>query len=1476
MTYYPLVSIIGCSLFVALVRLVHFQSRPGDRAIHCLDRSKSPPVEGPAQAVANALPPNEPQPADGTTAPNVGEPPPATPSATAATASVASPTSSTPEPPATTANSGSRSTNWWPWSADSSKASTSDNSKQENPDTINKVDGGSSKPGQVPVASLPDYHSVVTDTGFCRNSACCIGSLESDKGTRPSTMQGKCLDVEQCAANARPLIEGLRRPRRYAFVLSFFGQVPQELDFLQQLPSIQRAIGRMQSQKPGAVTVDVVLLIHPGRQIAAHYNPLDKTAIKHLQAKHNVKVRRVPWTIPPGARFDRGNEGWCGEQDFIRLHAWNMTDYDAVAYYDNDVELRGDYLPLFECVDGLDVTLTTTGGVGEPINVGFFALKPKAKLLEAAVHFSKVAGFEPKRGGWADAGFWPNQYYFIGAECGQGYWLTMLFRRDHTVVREAYRKAGLPLTAVRAASIDRCVWNYQLSSGCDAIGGARCDKVIGHHKPARAGSDDNECLKKGIQQLYREDGVEGLVVSRPAVLAAMNTTASLSTPAMLQLKDFLPAKYLPSEKLAETTQPDASAAVSLANLKEFLSLGPLPQRLPWPGQWKNGLPIQCKQPDWLVRKDLLSLDVNPHKTSRRVRAVLVVSVITPKGQEDWGAAEKRPPFLLTMLAASLQHLRRFGHGLILRPDFTPQLDGTHLQAWQKKACDREKKDERQCMKDMQRENFNWEKHLMLNDYLQLKFGSSGTPPGTSGDEDSQRLYRFTHVGMLDADAAFVNFHLDSLGILAWNLAKTKKQVFVGNEDWLRGESEGALLSHAKRANGGLIFAANSKFSRSLFTDTFQAHVRGNERTSTPWTTGGIVAQCSSNEQICLSDLMYGPPRTQAGAIFPMHRYFLLGSGKFWNRGRAPQAPTVPLPDHQLHVMHYMGGGRQQAVADLCENTYIAQAIGESARNVLGVCGQRVNPPISCSSHPDSLLLANTDVYPKKTAEPQDPWSGLVVDANGTNKNTLVLAPGKVEAAAQQPPLEPGVTTLPPAEVKKSGATVETAPAAPNVEVVLTTAAPANPSAADDHADGTKIKNAAGAGPLTKKCGSGQPPTEACRLQYSCCDVQNWSCCGEDKFVVQPRRALRNTTAVGFYLHVGGRGESAAVTYLASRVLYFNPGAPIYIMSDGAEQYEDFCRELSQKFDSKCIAVSCPSAEDRWHPWPFFKRFRDVAVALPEVEYLVMLEPDNTLHSAVDVSTFTHDAGGILDHNGNFGESLVQYGESLAQQLPGKETFKWVYKGTGLAGGSYYRRTAILDAFADEVAQKMDWKKIYKLGPSAAVYSSDFAMPIALAFRGWTYAPWGAVRQAYGSNPDPTQPQRNVSIIHYNRDITGGKPATRIRLSEAAKAEAGASTTTVGQSREVNAAPPAPLPADWMLSVVRAGRRVRGPKEEWARRAINICQMCWNREEYVRRFGTEVCAPKYSFNYTAEMIPKDAYCEEKSPLPIPKRDTSENL
>jgi hypothetical protein len=49
-------------------------------------------------------------------------------------------------------------------------------------------------------------------------------------------------------------------------------------------------------------------------------------------------------------------------------------------------------------------------------------------------------------------------------------------------------------------------------------------------------------------------------------------------------------------------------------------------------------------------------------------------------------------------------------------------------------------------------------------------------------------------------------------------------------------------------------------------------------------------------------------------------------------------------------------------------------------------------------------------------------------------------------------------------------------------------------------------------------------------------------------------------------------------------------------------------------------------------------------------------------------------------------------------------------------GSYFRTAAIADAFADENVNAINWAYLLPLD-SMRLHSSDFAMPIALSYRG---------------------------------------------------------------------------------------------------------------------------------------------------------------
>merc|ERR1711979_4736 len=113
---------------------------------------------------------------------------------------------------------------------------------------------------------------------------------------------------------------------------------------------------------------------------------------------------------------------------------------------------------------------------------------------------------------------------------------------------------------------------------------------------------------------------------------------------------------------------------------------------------------------------------------------------------------------------------------------------------------------------------------------------------------------------------------------------------------------------------------------------------------------------------------------------------------------------------------------------------------------------------------------------------------------------------------------------------------------------------------------------------------------------------------------------------GFYMHV--YQDPAAVVYQVRKIKEFFPGSPIYIMSDGGMDFSGLCSKEG------CMFMLCPPANDRWHPWPFFRRIYDAAVAL-QTEYVIMLEPDNTIHRP-NTREPKAAAGGLFVHQRSFG------------------------------------------------------------------------------------------------------------------------------------------------------------------------------------------------------------------------------------------------
>ncbi|CAK0800305.1 unnamed protein product [Prorocentrum cordatum] len=133
-------------------------------------------------------------------------------------------------------------------------------------------------------------------------------------------------------------------------------------------------------------------------------------------AEYGVQFVPVGWSTPPGMRFWhegwnwRSQNGWCGPMDLIRLHALGFTQYDAVAYFDRDVEFQGDVLPILRCA-ATGYLLNTIGPMS-PINMGFLAVRPNAAWLQAVVNFAREADFN-RTTGWAGAMFKPDNAKYI-------------------------------------------------------------------------------------------------------------------------------------------------------------------------------------------------------------------------------------------------------------------------------------------------------------------------------------------------------------------------------------------------------------------------------------------------------------------------------------------------------------------------------------------------------------------------------------------------------------------------------------------------------------------------------------------------------------------------------------------------------------------------------------------------------------------------------------------------------------------------------------------------------------------------------------------------------------------------------------------------------------------------------------------------------------------------------------------------------
>ncbi|CAD7955749.1 unnamed protein product [Amoebophrya sp. A25] len=1490
--------------------------------------------------------------------------------------------------------------------------------------------------------------------------------------------------------------------RKYAFVLSWFGgRVPA----FSQLGNVETTLwqaDRMRKLMPQGSAVDVVLLVY----VARHGDTEEKKAeifeqgAKELRDR-GIVVKRVLWDVPPQAKF-QPTGGWCGHQDLIRIHAFGLTDYDAIAYYDNDVELRKPtkLLEMFHCVDGADVTLSTGGGIGEPLNVGYFAMKPSANAFNAAVTLTETANYNLDysvrgRGGWADMGFAPVGGYFIGAECGQGFWTSLFYRMDNPVVRAAWQAHGVTIdegknrAKIRAAQTDRCTWNYQTSMWCESL--PNCDKVVAQHKPDDsshvARQQDNDCLKKTLPKLKREVALEssGMMSgvdhmdqeenSKVKLVETGSATSEETAGGEQRLEELVRERQLRRQanlqanieeafhvadlfdathggdksKASQSQDPstadsgkgqeqvalsgweaDHSRDKSSVDPLDLVSIAPRAARSAWPTFTRLGVPASCKQPEWLASKQHDVLVVPPASTgaasgsNRHARILITIPVyadLTAREEHrTWvaGSGMQLPRTIYLMLAATTQHARKFGHGVLVRRGLTKSslysqsaqtstsssnkdnankgssklslleheaatrehimmegmkgglgqgslskmetaewksmfqegaapthmLEGEHLLPWQRKDCqrssDKKLRKELECGRAYWRENANFAKHVLMWDYLNMEMKNRIR----GGMKEGQMVPRFTHVGMMDADAMLMNYHLDSLGILAYQLQKTGKDVFFAAEDWLPHGDEHQKQLNRERLNGGFLFAKNNDFSRKLFSDTVKSHEihdpesRGRVRHKWALFESGRLAKngpiCSMNEQMCLNDLIWNQSNEWR------RKHVMFGEGLYWNRGSNNKIPFDPA---KTHVAHLMGGAQRfEATQMLCDKgmwNYVPGALGYSARRMLaplqafpkqGAVAQSAGagggglPLCSGVGVADGGLPTANLVELEEVGQCRD-WTegrrwepvrghkdgGANIDTSSLDDKEPAGSPWTPELLAEA---EDVSTALLLAEMDSRGTAllghgkgVGRQSAAKNRAethlVQLHSSRREKEGKEIKQSSKNNIKKEVAKGEqITKSARSMRVAQESQKLSMHCCKEHRSSCCGEDGInMSKPYRALSlaQNRRLAFYLHIGQEGQKTAVLYQIERIQWFHPGAIIFVSSDGAADFEPFCDQVNAKFVAPqnnggrgssapssttpdksikiCYAANCPSAEDRWHPWPFLNRLHHAAATVPKsVEYVVMLEPDTTMHTAIDLdgdeSMQKYDAGGIRDHNPRWSETMVDHLQTQARKIKGKEGYKMPWLGNGLAGGSFYKKEAILDAFSDEAVKAVDWKTILKLGHGKDTYSSDFAMPVVLALRGWSYAPWKqGVRQAeYGQAPgdiDREQPSEPV-FIHYSRNFgkVGGKPDEQMNRGFFDKVKQDKTAvdpcdgvTLASLADEKNAGGVLQEEKIEKLShcIRSLGKTYVKPIDaSWRKHAPNVCQMCWNLAEYKRRFGTDKCAPSYDFEYPEGTVSND--------------------
>lgn len=222
-----------------------------------------------------------------------------------------------------------------------------------------------------------------------------------------------------------------------------------------------------------------------------------------------------------------------------------------------------------------------------------------------------------------------------------------------------------------------------------------------------------------------------------------------------------------------------------------------------------------------------------------------------------------------------------------------------------------------------------------------------------------------------------------------------------------------------------------------------------------------------------------------------------------------------------------------------------------------------------------------------------------------------------------------------------------------------------------------------------------------------------------------------SSTYGFYLVIY-RNQEAAVLQVLRDVRKFYFDSPIHVVQDGGPvDLSQVCRLPRYG----CSFEFMGPANSRWNPHAWLLRMYRVAKRL-NTTYVIYLEPDVIVRRRHRFQP-VHDAGGLYD---NYNSKLHDETVALLQKQARKfnPCFKLRWRTFGLAGGSYFRTKAILDAFHPERVALLDWNGFFR-GEYGKTFSSDVAMHIALSSRGYTVYPWREAAQNFiNKNPPRTK------------------------------------------------------------------------------------------------------------------------------------------